>query len=50
MFYSQNGRYPDSLDQEMTEIVVEGIKQYPGKIILIAHQVVSGKFDKVINV
>ena len=39
-----------NLDQEMTEIVVEGIKQYPGKIILIAHQVVSGKFDKVINI
>ena len=38
-----------NLDQEMTEIVVKGIKQYPGKIILIAHQVISGKFDNVIT-
>ena len=26
-----------NLDQEMTEIVINGIRQYPGKIILIAH-------------
>ena len=39
-----------NLDQEMTEIVVDGMRQYPGKIILIAHQVVMGKFDNVIKV
>ena len=38
-----------NLDQEMTEIVVQGMKQYSGKIILIAHQVVVGKFDNIIN-
>lgn len=38
-----------NLDQEMTEIVVNGMNLYPGKIILIAHQVVTGKFDNIIN-
>jgi len=38
-----------NLDQESTEIVVDGMRQYPGKIILIAHQVVTGKFNNIIN-
>jgi DNA repair exonuclease SbcCD ATPase subunit len=40
-----------SLDQELTTTVIEGIKSnFPDKlIIIIAHQVVSGIFDKEIN-
>jgi len=39
-----------NLDQELTEIVVDGLKAYSGNlIILIAHQVVKGKFDHVIK-
>jgi exonuclease SbcC len=41
-----------SLDQELTTTVVESIKtHFEGKLVLIvAHQVVVGAFDKVINV
>ena len=41
-----------NLDQELTEIVVKGIKHNcKGKtIIMIAHQVVSGIFDNVISI
>ena len=40
-----------SLDQEMTGIVFDSIKEhFNGKVaLIIAHQVVSGVFDKVIN-
>ena len=39
-----------SLDQELTDTVFEGIKEnFNGKLVLIiAHQVVTGKFDKTI--
>ena len=41
-----------NLDQELTEIVVKGIKyNCKGKtMIMIAHQVVSGIFDNVISI
>ena len=41
-----------SIDQELTSIVVEGIKSsFPNKlIIVIAHQVVSGSFDREIKI
>jgi len=41
-----------NLDQELTEIVVNGIKQNcKGKtMIMIAHQVVSGIFDNIIEI
>jgi ABC-type bacteriocin/lantibiotic exporter with double-glycine peptidase domain len=40
-----------NLDKETTEIIVESIKDnFPNKtIILVAHQVVSGMFDEVIQ-
>lgn len=40
-----------SLDQEMTSIVMDGIKtNFQNKLILvIAHQVISGEFDRQIN-
>lgn len=40
-----------SLDQEMTETVFEGIRDsFNGKLcIIVAHQTVSGSFDKVIS-
>ena len=40
-----------SLDQDLTSDVFEGIKEhFSGKLVLIiAHQVVSGTFDKVIQ-
>ena len=40
-----------NLDQELTNLIIQGIKEnYSGKnIILIAHQVVAGIFDNVIN-
>ena len=40
-----------SLDQEMTGIVFEGIKDnFNGKLsIIIAHQVISGTFDKIVK-
>jgi DNA repair exonuclease SbcCD ATPase subunit len=41
-----------SLDQDLTGIVMEGIRDhFPGKLVLIiAHQVVKGQFDKVIQI
>ena len=41
----------NSLDQETTEIIINGIKTlYSGKnIICISHQVIHGMFDQVIN-
>lgn len=41
-----------SIDQELTSIVIEGIKNvFPNKlIIVIAHQVVSGNFDREIKI
>jgi energy-coupling factor transporter ATP-binding protein EcfA2 len=41
-----------SLDQELTGVVMDGIRDhFPGKlVIIIAHQVVKGQFDKVIQV
>jgi energy-coupling factor transporter ATP-binding protein EcfA2 len=41
-----------SLDQELTTTVIEGIKSnFPDKlIVIIAHQVVSGIFDKEISI
>jgi len=40
-----------SLDQDLTSDVFEGIREhFGGKLVLIiAHQVVSGTFDKVIK-
>ncbi|OUW96014.1 MAG: hypothetical protein CBD97_02035 [Pelagibacteraceae bacterium TMED237] len=40
-----------SLDEHLTDIVFEGIKEnFNGKLVLIiAHQVVCGKFDKIIK-
>jgi exonuclease SbcC len=41
-----------SLDQELTGVVMDGIRDnFPGKLVLIiAHQVITGCFDKVINI
>ena len=41
-----------SLDQELTGTVMDGIREnFNGKIVLIiAHQVVKGQFDKVLNI
>ena len=41
-----------SLDQELTGTVMDGIREnFNGKLVLIiAHQVVKGQFDKVINI
>jgi ABC-type transport system involved in cytochrome bd biosynthesis fused ATPase/permease subunit len=41
-----------SLDQELTGVVMDGIREhFPGKLVLIiAHQVVKGQFDKVIQI
>ena len=41
-----------NLDQELTEIVVKGIKHttHAKTIIMIAHQVVSGIFDQTIMI
>jgi DNA repair exonuclease SbcCD ATPase subunit len=41
-----------SLDQDLTGVVMEGIRDhFPGKLVLIiAHQVVKGQFDKVIQI
>ena len=41
-----------NLDQELTSVVMEGIKDnFRGKMCLvIAHQVVKGQFDRVVNV
>ena len=39
-----------NLDQELTENVIAGLQGYCGKlVILIAHQVVKGKFDFIIK-
>ena len=40
-----------NLDQEFTETVINGIKDvYNGElVILIAHQVVTGKFDSILS-
>jgi DNA repair exonuclease SbcCD ATPase subunit len=41
-----------SIDQELTSVVIEGIKNvFPNKlIVVIAHQVVSGNFDREIKI
>lgn len=41
-----------SLDQELTSIVMDGIREnFNGKlVIIVAHQVVKGQFDKVIKI
>ena len=41
-----------SLDQELTASVIEGIKEhFSDKLVLvIAHQVVQGSFDKVVKI
>ena len=41
-----------SLDQELTGVVMDGIRElFSGKLVLIiAHQVVKGQFDKVIQI
>jgi len=41
-----------SLDQELTGVVMDGIREnFNGKlVIIIAHQVVTGGFDRIINV
>lgn len=40
-----------SLDQELTSSVIDGLKENFGEklVLLIAHQVVQGSFDKVVN-
>lgn len=40
-----------SLDQDLTSIVIDGIREnYPGKmVIVIAHQSIEGCYDRVIN-
>ena len=40
-----------SLDQELTSVVIDGIRaNFSGKlVILIAHQSITGMFDKVMN-
>lgn len=40
-----------SLDQEMTGVVIDGIRNhFPGKLVLIiAHQIITGGFDKVVK-
>ena len=41
-----------SLDQELTGVVMDGIRElFSGKLVLIiAHQVVKGQFDNVIQI
>ena len=40
-----------NLDQELTETVIDGIRNtYNGElVILIAHQVITGKFDSILS-
>jgi ABC-type transport system involved in cytochrome bd biosynthesis fused ATPase/permease subunit len=40
-----------SLDHELTSSVIDGLKENFGEklVLLIAHQVVQGSFDKVVN-
>ena len=41
-----------NLDQDTTQVIVEGIKEHftDRPVIMIAHQVVSGMFDQIVNV
>ena len=40
-----------NLDQETTQVIVDGIKEnFDKPVVMIAHQVVSGIFDKVVHI
>ena len=39
-----------NLDQETTQVIVDGIKDnFDKPVVMIAHQVVSGMFDEIIK-